>query len=129
MSPLCPGPNTEPLPIFSPLDTIQECNLTLGDYCFVDTGQEILDPSRYARLLPYSGPRWYWKQSVKYMLDNGIVRWPDVKYTLTASAHVPHDFFRHIFETIEQTQQNVRTRDLDNIDPQTFAKDCINCFG
>ena len=100
----------------------------MGDYCFVDNGQEILDPSRYARMLPYSGPRWYWKGSVKYMLDQGIVRWPDVNYTRAVSAHVPHDFFRHIFETIEQTQQNVRTRDLDNIDPQNFASDCINAL-
>ena len=55
--------NTEPLPIFSPLDQIQECtNCTLGDYCFVDKDVENLDPSKYARLLPYTGPRGYWKQ-------------------------------------------------------------------
>ena len=119
--------NTEPLPIFSPLDQIQDCtNCTLGDFCFVDKDIEILDPIKYARLLPYTGPRWYWKNSVKFMLDQGIVRWSHIKYTLTATSHIPHDFFRHIFETMETTQANVRTRDLDGIEPEKFSKECIN---
>ena len=114
--------NDEPLPICCPLDQIKECNLTLGDYCYVDTNTAILDPVRYARLLPYSGPRWYWKGSVRYMLDHGIVRWPDIKLTMTASAHIPPDFIRHIFDTIEQTQANVRTRDMDSIDQSHFPR-------
>ena len=86
------------------------------------------EPIRYPRLLPYSGPRWYWKASVQYMRDCGIVQWSDIKYRLTASAHVPPDFFRHVFETIESTQANVRTRDLNNIEPGEFAKNCINAL-
>jgi hypothetical protein len=121
--------NTEPLPIFSPLDQIQpmdEC--VLGDYNFVDKQVSIEDPVRYARLLPYSGPRWYWKQSVQFMLDSGIIHWTDIKFKLTASAHVPHDFFRNMFATIEDTQVNVRTKDLDNISQSDFAKNCINAL-
>ena len=76
--------------------------------------------------MPYTGPRWYWKASVQYMLDTNIIKWPDVKYTLTATSHVAHNFFRHIFETLESTQANVRTKDLDNIDPGDLAKECIN---
>ena len=60
------------------------------------------------------------------MLDQGIVRWSHVKYTLTATSHIPHDFFRHIFQTMESTQQNVRTRDLDGLEPDKFSKECIN---
>ena len=98
----------------------------MGDYCFVDKDVEILDPARYARLLPYSGPRWYWRESVQYMLDVGVIRWPDIKYTLTATAHLKPDFVANIFATIEETQTNVRTQSLDNIAPEKFTKECIN---
>ena len=111
---------------FSPLDQIKECNCDLGDYCFVGKNIDIVEPGKYTRLLPHSGPRWYWKGSVKYMLDQGIIRRSEVKYTLTATSHIPHDFFRNIFETLEATQSNVRTRDLDNIEPENFAKGCTN---
>ena len=43
-------------------------------------------------------------------------------------ARAPPDFFRHVFETIESTQANVRTRYLDNIEPGEFAKNCINAL-
>ena len=110
--------NKHPLPIFSPLDQIQQLDTcTLGDYCFVDKDVEILDPATYARLLPYSGPRWYWRESVQYMLSTGVIRWSDIKYTLTTTAHLRHDFFANIFATIEETQANVRTQSLNNILP------------
>ena len=99
----------------------------LGDYNFVDKQVSIEDPVRYARLLPYSGPRWYWKQCAQFMLDSGIIHWSDIKFKLTASAHVPHDFFRNIFATIEDTQVNVRTKDLDNISQSDFAKKLHQC--
>ena len=121
--------NQSPLPIFSPLDQIQMLDdCALGDYNWVNKDLCIDDPIRYARLLPYSGPRWYWRASVQYMLDRGIVQWSDIKYRLTASAHIPPDFFKHVFETIESTQANVRTRDLGNIEPGEFAKNCINAL-
>ena len=76
-------------------------------------------------MLPYSGKRWYWKASVQYMLSRGIIKWTDIKYKLTASSHVDCDFFKHMFATIEESQQNVRTADLDRIELPEFGK-CIN---
>ena len=62
--------NQEPLPIFSPIDQIQELeDCTLGDYNFVDKDVEILDVSKYTKHFPYSGKRWYWKAACKYMQD------------------------------------------------------------
>ena len=63
---------------------------------------------------------------MEYMLGQNIIQWANIEYKITASAHVPPDFCRHISRTIEDTPQNVRTRDLDNIDPSDFSKNCIN---
>ena len=60
------------------------------------------------------------------MLSTGVIRWSDIKYTLTATAHLRHDFFANIFATIEETQANVRTQSLNNILPEKFTKECIN---
>ena len=97
-------------------------DFVLGDYNFVDKDISIEHATRYARMLPYSGKRWYWKASVQYMLSRGIIKWTDIKYKLTASSHVDCDFFKHIFATIEESQQNVRTADLDRIELPEFGK-------
>ena len=81
--------NMEPIPIFSPIDEIRDLDdFVLGDYNFVDKDISIEHAARYAIMLPYSGQRWYWKASVQYMLDHGIIEWTDIKFKLTASAHV-----------------------------------------
>ena len=56
------------------------------------------------------------------MLDHGIIKWTDIKFKLTASAHVNCDFFKHMFATLEETQANVRTFDLDRIELPEFGK-------
>ena len=89
---------------------------------FVNKDISIEHATRYARMLPYSGKRWYWKTSVQYMLNRGIIKWTDIQYKLTASSHVDCDFFKHIFTTIEESQQNVRTADLDRIELPEFGK-------
>ena len=63
------------------------------------------------------------------MLNRGIIKRTDIKYKLTASAHVHCDFFKHIFATIEETQQNVRTADLDRIELPEFGKLYQCCKG
>ena len=95
---------------------------TVGDYSFVDKDVEILDPAKHARLFPYSGPRWYWREAVQYMLDIGVIQWADIKHTLTATTHLNHDFFANIFTTIEETQAHVRTQTLNNITPEKSQK-------
>ena len=112
-----------PLPIFSPLDQFPEMETcTSGDYCFVDKDVEILDPAKYARLFPYSGPRWYWRETVQYMLDIGVIHWADINHTRASTTHQKHDFVANLFTTIEETQAHVRTQSLNNITPEQFTK-------
>ena len=56
------------------------------------------------------------------MLNRGIIKWTDITYKLTASSHVDCDFFKHMFATIEETQQNARTADLDRIELPEYGK-------
>ena len=98
----------------------------MGDYCFVDKDVEILDPAKYARLFPYSGPKWYWREAVQYMLDIGVIQWAYIKHTLTTTAHLNHDLFANMFTTMEETKAHVRTESLNNITPAKFTKECIN---
>ena len=119
--------NQEPLPRFAPIDQIREIeNCVLGDYNFVDKKIDIVDIAGYCKHVPYTGPRWYWKGSCKYMLSQGTITWNDIKYTLIATTHVAHDFFRHIFQTLQDTLINVRTQQLDGVACEDLAKECIN---
>ena len=97
--------NKHPLPIFSPLDQTTDMDTcTVGDYCFVAKDVEILDPAKYARMFPYSGPRWCWREVAQYMLDIGVIQWADINHTLTTTAQLKHDLFANIFTTIEETK-------------------------
>ena len=60
------------------------------------------------------------------MLDQTIITYNDIKYTLTATAHISHDFFANVFRTLQDTLTNVRAEQLDNITSATLAKECIN---
>ena len=112
--------NQEPIPICSPLDrpTPAEAG-RLSDYMFVSK-PVTWTAARYPQQLPYSGPRWYWKNAVKYMLDAQIIRWEHILWHLDASAHLPHDFFKHIWATIEETLAE------DLHEGRQLAKDAIN---
>ena len=75
--------------------------------------------------MPYTGPRWYWKGAVKYMLDAGLIGWEHILWHLDASAHLPHDFFRHVFATIEETMGLVNDPELSM---EKLTKDAINAL-
>ena len=77
-------------------------DFVLGDYYFVNKDTSIEHATRYARMLPYSGKRWYWKASVQYMLNRGIIKRTDIKYKLTASSHVDCDFSKHILPPLKK---------------------------
>ena len=92
--------NEHPIPIFNPLDEIQKCDGQLGDYNFVCKDVTSWIAARFARELPYTGPRWYWKQATQYMLVNNIITLENITHTLTATSHLPSDFFKHVFGQI-----------------------------
>ena len=56
------------------------------------------------------------------MLDAQIIRWEHILWQLDASAHLPHDFFCHIFATIEKTLG----KDLHELEGKQLTKDAIN---
>ena len=76
-------------------------------------------------MLPFTGSRWYWRGACEYMLENNIIRWDEVTYTLTATAHLPHDFFRPLFATITETLRRVPSKRLDKIDADGLGKETI----
>ncbi len=55
-------------------------------------------------LLPYTGPWWYSRQATQFLLRHSLqVAWRDIKWTYTATAHLPADFFREPLAKIERT--------------------------
>ena len=119
--------NQEPIPIFSPLDhptAAAPGDRRLSDYMFVSK-PVAWSTTRYPRELPYNGPKWYWKGAVKYMLSARIIGWEHILWHLDASAHLPHDFFRHVFATIQETLGRVRDLELDI---EQLIKDVINAL-
>ena len=60
------------------------------------------------------------------MLENNIVRWGDITHTLTATAHLSHDFFRPLIAAITETLRRVPSTRLDNIDADSLGKEAIN---
>ena len=55
--------------------------------------------------LPYDGPRWYSREATQWLMRRSRmwsqVKWEDIKYTYTATAHLPADFFREPIAEIE----------------------------
>ena len=64
----------------------------LVDFNFVDRGPETWTPAQVYDRLPYSGPRWYPRGAVEYMLHHGLVQWTHVTHGLEAK-RVPGLFF------------------------------------
>ena len=56
------------------------------------------------------------------MLDAQIIRWEHILWHLDASAHLPHDFFRHIFATIEE----IMAEGAPELESKQLTKDAIN---
>ena len=78
--------NSHPVPIFSPLDEIEEVtSYHIADYMWVE-----IPPSRTRsrlRSYAYDGPRFYSKAEVQFLLEHCIARWDDMKFALHATAH------------------------------------------
>ena len=52
-------------------------------------------------MLPYWGPGWYWRAEVEWMLDGDIVRWDEIRYTLTASSRFPAAYLTDKLKRLE----------------------------
>ena len=60
------------------------------------------------------------------MLDNHIIALEHVTHTLTATIHLPSDFFKHVFGQISESLRKVPTHLLDKVSADDFQKECVN---
>ena len=89
-----------PLPVFCPLDSIRPAEEgQLADLTFVRKRED--KRAGFLARLPYVGPGWYGKPAVAYMLDAGLARWADCKWSLQATAHVAPDCLARALEVME----------------------------
>ena len=51
-------------------------------------------------IFPYSGPRWYFRPLVEFMIDRRFISWKHVFWGLTATTHLPADVFKAPFDEI-----------------------------
>jgi hypothetical protein len=88
--------NVHRVPVFSPLDGIEETGTTLGDIVFCSR------PSKnIVALLGYTGPGWMHRCQAEFLLHHGVVKWQDLPYKLTASGYLPADVFRKPLQLME----------------------------
>ena len=89
---------TGTLPIFSPLDSIVPAEAgKLGDYNWVEG---TVSRSELAQL-PYWGPGWYGERTCRFLLSHNIVRWDHIRYSFTATAHVPCEYLAERLRTLD----------------------------
>ena len=90
--------NVHDLPIFSPLDDIRvRTRPELGDICFLTKTYKSC-----VSQLGYTGPGWYHRCQVEWLLHTGTVTWDDITHILTATAHYPADLLRRPLEMMEE---------------------------
>jgi hypothetical protein len=103
--------SVDPLPVFCPLDAPELChdqNNALRrdpmyyDYIYVD----VPDGDRRDRF-PYTGRRFYWKGSVRYMLDTGKIDKGHLKAGVRATNHVSPSTLNDAFKTIKEVYVHV----------------------
>ena len=98
--------SVDPLPVFCPLDAPELCHNEHGllkrdpmyyDYIYVDV-PEGDNRDRF----PYTGRRFYWKGSVRYMLDTGKIDKGHLKAGVRATNHVSPNALNEAFKTIKE---------------------------
>ena len=107
-----------PLPVFSPLDSIEQCNQTLGDLTFIDapmpktTGALMKAfPSKDLGGIHFPLPSGY------YTLEKS--RWDMCTHKIDASARHPPDYLRNALEVMEKSWSNTEGG-------AAYAKNSIN---
>ena len=74
-----------PLPVFSPLDSIEQCNQTLGDLTFIDIPMP-KTTGALMKALPFQGPGWYTLPATQWLLHTGKVTW-EIAHTRSMHQH------------------------------------------
>jgi len=80
-----------------------------------------------ARLLPFTGDSWLPRPAVEYLLHTKKVTWSDLKWGITATAHMPGEQLRAAFDVLEKAWGDVVANN-ESPDRKTPAKDSINSW-
>ena len=88
-----------PLPVFSPLDSIEPCNQTLGDMTFIDAPAP-KNTGELLQKLPFQGAGWYTQPAAQWLLHSGVVTWTHCTHVLNASARHPPDYLKTAITTM-----------------------------
>ena len=107
-----------PLPVFSPLDSIEQCNQTLGDLTFIDAPAP-KTTGALIKALPFQGPGWYTLPATQWLLHTGKVTWENCTHKIDASARHPPDYLRNALEVMEKSWSNTEGG-------AAYAKNSIN---
>ena len=87
-------------PIFCPYDSITEAKAgELGDVNFVHIRSR---KNAWNTLPGTAGRSWLPKNVVAWMLERREIEWEDIKWTLSASGHIPKTAFRAALNTMEE---------------------------
>ena len=89
------------LPVFGPLDGIEECGLELGDLTYIEKRVRWQGPATVVRMLPFQGSGWYTKPAAQWLLHTGKIVWADCKHKVDASCRHPANYLREALATME----------------------------
>ena len=117
------------LPVFTALDDMRPVSPdeALPDLVYIDTGATATDFQSLLHALPYHGPAWYLKPAVEYLLHTSKATWADLRWGVTASAHLAGDVLRGAFDVMEKAWEDV-VQAGESPNRTTPAKDSINCW-
>jgi hypothetical protein len=106
------------LPVFSPLDSVEHCNQSLGDLTFIDAPMSKTTGS-LMKALPFQGPGWYTVPAAQWLLHTGKISWGMCTHKIDASARHPCDYLRNALEVMEKSWSNTEGGNA-------YAKNSIN---
>ena len=95
-----------PLPVFSPLDSIEQCNQTLGDLTFIDAPMH-KTTGALMKALPFQGPGWYTLPAAQWLLHTGKVTWEKCTHRIDASTRHPPNYLHDALETMERSWHGI----------------------
>ena len=107
-----------PLPVFSPLDSIEMCTGTLGDLTYIDTPIP-KTTGALMKALPFQGPGWYTLPATQWLLHSGKISWDMCTHRIDASARHPCDYLRNPLDIMEEAWSRID-------DGKRYAKNSIN---
>ena len=118
-----------PLPVSSPLDSIEQCNQTLGDLTFIDAPMP-KTTGTLIKALPFQGPGWHTLSTAQWLLHTGKISWGNCTHNIDASARHPPDYLRKplvgTFDIRDGSAWLLRSsRTEDDLEPLSNGHTCL----